>query len=75
MDRSPFKAMRDGVVSGGSIIARTCHTNSGSPLVVRNKNLKLRAEPMAGEYGFRFCCEDGFRVAKWRQGFAESRVT
>jgi hypothetical protein len=38
-------------------------------------NLKLRAEPMAREYGFRFCCEEGFRDAKWYLGFAESRVT
>jgi hypothetical protein len=37
-------------------------------------NLKLRAEPMAREYGFRFCCEEGFRDAKWYLGFAESRV-
>jgi hypothetical protein len=27
-------------------------------------NLKLRAEPMAKEYGFRFCCEEGFCDAK-----------
>ncbi len=38
-------------------------------------NLKLRAEPMAREYGFRFCCEEGFRDAKWALGFAEARVT
>jgi len=37
-------------------------------------NLKLHAEPMAKEYGFRFCCEEGFRDAKWYFGFAESRV-
>jgi hypothetical protein len=37
-------------------------------------NLKLRAEPMAKEYGFRFCCEEGFRDAKWYLGFAEARV-
>ena len=37
-------------------------------------NLKLRAEPMAKEYGFRFCCEEGFRDAKWCLGFAEARV-
>jgi Transposase DDE domain len=37
-------------------------------------NLRLRAEPMAKEYGFRFCCEEGFRDAKWYLGFAESRV-
>jgi hypothetical protein len=29
---------------------------------------------MAKEYGFRFCCEEGFRDAKWYLGFAESRV-
>jgi len=38
-------------------------------------NLKLRAEPMAREYGLRFCCEEGFRDAKWYLGFAESRVS
>lgn len=37
-------------------------------------NLRLRAEPMAKEYGYRFCCEEGFRDAKWYLGFAESRV-
>jgi hypothetical protein len=37
-------------------------------------NLKLRAEPMAKEYGSRFCCEEGFRDAKWHLGFAEARV-
>jgi hypothetical protein len=37
-------------------------------------NLPLRAEPMAKEYGHRFCCEEGFRDAKWYLGFAESRV-
>jgi hypothetical protein len=37
-------------------------------------NLKLRAEPMAKEYGFRFCCEEGFRDTKWYLGFAEARV-
>jgi hypothetical protein len=37
-------------------------------------NLRLRAEPMAKEYGFRFCCEEGFRDAKWYLGFAEARV-
>ena len=30
--------------------------------------------PMAKEYGFRFCCEEGFRDAKWYLGFAEARV-
>jgi Transposase DDE domain len=37
-------------------------------------NLKLRAKAMAKEYGFRFCCEEGFRDAKWYLGFAEARV-
>lgn len=37
-------------------------------------NLNLRAKPMANEYGHRFCCEEGFRDAKWYLGFAESRV-
>jgi Transposase DDE domain len=37
-------------------------------------NLRLRAKPIAKEYGFRFCCEEGFRDAKWDLGFAESRV-
>ena len=37
-------------------------------------NLNLRAEPMAKEYGYRFCCEEGFRDAKWYLGFAEARV-
>ena len=37
-------------------------------------NLRLRAEPMAKEYGFRFCGEEGFRDVKWYLGFAESRV-
>lgn len=37
-------------------------------------NLRLRAEPMAREYGFRFCCEEGFRDAKWDLGFADARV-
>jgi len=37
-------------------------------------NLRLRAEPMAKEYGFRFCCKEGFRDAKWYLGFAEARV-
>jgi len=27
-------------------------------------NLKLRAEPMAKEYGFRFYCEEGFRLRR-----------
>jgi hypothetical protein len=29
---------------------------------------------MATEYGFRLCCEEGFRDAKWYLGFAEARV-
>jgi len=29
---------------------------------------------MAKEYGFRLCCEEGFRDAKWHLGFAEARV-
>jgi hypothetical protein len=37
-------------------------------------NLKLRAEPMAKEYGFRFCCEEGIRDAKWYLGFSEARI-
>jgi hypothetical protein len=37
-------------------------------------NLRLRAEPMAKEYGFRLCCKEGFRDAKWYLGFAEARV-
>ncbi len=37
-------------------------------------NLNLRAESMAQEYGYRFCCEEGFRDAKWYLGFAEARV-
>lgn len=37
-------------------------------------NLNLRAEAMAQEYGHRFCCEEGFRDAKWYLGFAEARV-
>ena len=37
-------------------------------------NLRLRAKPMATEYGFRFCCEEGFRDARWYLGFAEARV-
>jgi hypothetical protein len=35
----------------------------------------LRAEEMTRDYGFRFCCEERFRDAKWRLSFAESRVT
>lgn len=37
-------------------------------------NLNLRAKPMAKEYGHRFCCEEGFRDAKWYLGFAQARV-
>lgn len=37
-------------------------------------NLNLRAKRMAQEYGHRFCCEEGFRDAKWYLGFAQSRV-
>jgi Transposase DDE domain len=37
-------------------------------------NRRLRAEQMAQEYGHRFCCEEGFRDAKWYLGFAEARV-
>jgi hypothetical protein len=37
-------------------------------------NLNLRAKQMAREYGHQFCCEEGFRDAKWYLGFAESRV-
>lgn len=38
-------------------------------------NQPLRAEKAATEYGFRFCCEEGFRDAKWYLGFAEARVS
>lgn len=37
-------------------------------------NLRLRAEPMAREYGYRFSCEEGFRDTKWYLGFAQARV-
>ena len=37
-------------------------------------NLNLRAAAMAQEYGYRFCCEEGFRDAKWDLGFAAARV-
>ncbi|HEX5081545.1 MAG TPA: hypothetical protein VFY40_05840 [Blastocatellia bacterium] len=37
-------------------------------------NLRLRANPMATAYGFRFCCEEGFRDAKWYLGFADARI-
>lgn len=29
---------------------------------------------MALEYGYRFCCEEGFRDAKWYLGFAQARI-
>lgn len=35
----------------------------------------LRAQQMATEYGYRFCCEEGFRDTKWYLGFAQARVT
>lgn len=38
-------------------------------------NAWLRAQQMATEYGHRFCCEEGFREAKWYLGFAEARIT
>lgn len=38
------------------------------------RKLRLRAAAMAQEYGFRFCCEEGFRDAKWYLGFAQARV-
>ncbi|MBP6820645.1 MAG: hypothetical protein KA368_03835 [Acidobacteria bacterium] len=37
-------------------------------------NLNLHAKAMAKEYGYRFCCEEGFRDAKWYLGFAEASV-
>jgi hypothetical protein len=37
-------------------------------------NRPLRAQQAATEYGHRFCCEEGFRDAKWYLGFAEARV-
>lgn len=37
-------------------------------------NRRLRAQQMAQEYGHRFCCEEGFRDAKWYLGFAQARV-
>lgn len=33
-----------------------------------------RAAQMAGEYAFRFSCEEGFRDAKWYLGFKQARV-
>ena len=38
-------------------------------------NRPLRAQQMATEYGHRFCCEEGFRDAKWYLGFAQARIT
>jgi hypothetical protein len=38
-------------------------------------NRPLRAQKMATEYGHRFCCEEGFRDAKWYLGFAQARIT
>jgi hypothetical protein len=35
----------------------------------------LRAQQMATEYGYRFCCEEGCRDTKWDLGFAQARVT
>ena len=37
-------------------------------------NTGLRAQHMATEYGYRFCCEEGFRDAKWYLGFAKARI-
>jgi len=37
-------------------------------------NRERRAGQMAAEYSRRFGCEQGFRDAKWRLGFAEARV-
>jgi hypothetical protein len=37
-------------------------------------NMPLRAKQATKEYGFRFCCEEGFRDTKWDLGFAEARV-
>ena len=37
-------------------------------------NRPLRAQQMALEYGHRFCCEEGFRDAKWYLGFAQARI-
>ena len=38
-------------------------------------NVRLSAKQAANEYGFRFCCEEGFRDAKWYLGFAQARIT
>lgn len=37
-------------------------------------NRRLSATRMAGEYGHRFACEEGFRDAKWFLGFKQGRV-
>jgi len=37
-------------------------------------NRPLDAQQMAMEYGYRFCCEEGFRDAKWYLGFAQARI-
>lgn len=37
-------------------------------------NVRLSAQQAANEYGFRFCCEEGFRDAKWYLGFSEARI-
>jgi hypothetical protein len=37
-------------------------------------NQPLSAQRAAREYGHRFCCEEGFRDAKWYLGFKEARV-
>jgi hypothetical protein len=37
-------------------------------------NMNVRAKRAAHEYGHRFCCEEGFRDAKWYLGFAQARV-
>jgi hypothetical protein len=37
-------------------------------------NRPLRPQQMALEYGYRFCCEEGFRDAKWYLGFAQARI-
>jgi hypothetical protein len=36
-------------------------------------NEPVRARGAAKEYGYRFCCEEGFRDAKWYLGFAKAR--
>lgn len=38
-------------------------------------NARRRAQQMATAYGHRFCCEAGFRDAKWSRGVAEARIT